>query len=240
MTESYTDYKDKLSEEYKTAFERIEAYVFTCNIDDNTCEERLNELLDMFLTAQNDGRPIEKIVGNDIEKFSKLFCSTFSFKNRILNVADALKYYFLYIFVRSALQMIYWVLDLFNDWSDHNIWNRRMDIDARVLVIDSVIMALLMFITVMILRKVMFKTKHFSMKIYKGVGGTILGLGYIVLIAAELIAAFTNTIELIDSPTVIVFAVSGVLLFLCYLPKIIKNVLSKREKEENENSNSIV
>lgn len=239
MAESYTNYKDQLSKEYQTAFERIEAYVFTCAVDENTREERLNELLDMFLTAQNEGRPVEKIVGKDIEKFSKLFCSSFSFKNRILNVADALKSYFLYIFVLSALQMIYWFLDLFNDWSEHNIMNRYMNIDVRLLIIDSVIMALLMFIIVVIFRKIMFKMKRFSMKFYTAVGSGVMSLGFIVLVAAELIAAYTNTFELIDTPTIIVFAVSGLFLFLCYLPKIIKLAQSKGYKAKNDNNVSM-
>ena len=217
MKESYTNYKDQLSKEYQTAFERIEAYVFTCGVDENTREERLNELLDMFLSAQNEGRPVEKIVGKDIEKFSKLFCSSFSFKNRILNVADALKSYFLYIFLLSALQMVFWFLDLFNDWSEHNIMNRYMNIDVRLLIIDSVIMALLTFIIVVIFRKIMFRMKHFSMRFYTAVGNTVMGLGFIVLIAAELIAAYTNTFELIDTPTIIVFAVSGAYLLVYYL-----------------------
>lgn len=239
MKESYADYKDYLRGDYKMAFERIEAYVFTCNVDENTREERLNELLDMFLTSQSAGRPVEKVVGNDIEKFSKLFCSSFSFKNRVLNVADALKYYFWYIFARSALQMVFWFLDLFNDWSDHDIMNRYMNIDVRVLIIDSVIMALVVFITVVIFRKIMFKMKRFSMKFYTGVGSAVMSLGFIALIAAELIAAYTNAIELIDTPTVIVFAVSCAILLLCYLPKVIKSIQLKRGKTEKENNNSI-
>lgn len=226
MKESYTDYKEKLNTEYKTAFERIEAYVFTCAVDENTREERLNELLDMFLTAQIEGRPVEKIVGKDIEKFSEIFCSSFSFKNRLLNVANALKYYFLYIFVRSALQMIYWFLDLFNAWADHNILNRYMNIDVRVLIIDSVMMALLAFILIVIFRKIMFKMKRFSIRIYTGVGSAVMGLGFIVLIAAELIAAFSDKIELTDTPTVIAFAISGTYLLAYYLLRWI----NKQEK----------
>lgn len=188
----------------------------------------MNELLDMFLTAQNEGKPIEKIVGKDIEKFSKLFCSSFSFKNRLLNAADALKYYFWYVFVRSALQMVYWFLDLFNDYSDHNILNRRMDIDLRVLIIDSVIMAILMFIAVTAFRKIMFKTKRFSMKTYDGVLSAVAGLGTVVLILAELIAVYGKNVELTDTPTVIVFAVSGAYLLVYYLLRGRKN---KKDEE---------
>lgn len=238
MGESYTDYKYKLNEDFKSAFERIEAYVITCNVDEITREERLNELLDMFLTAQNEGRPVEKIVGNDIEKFSKLFCSSFSFKNKILNVADALKSYFLYIFALSSLQMIFWLLDLLDGWKDHDIMNRYMNLDVRLLIIGSLIMELLTLIIVVISRKTMFRTKRFSMKIYTAAVGTVMGLGFIAMIAAELIAAYTNAVELKDTPTVIIFAVSGALLFLCYLPDLIKAVQSKRKKTERDDNES--
>lgn len=230
MKESYTDYKDKLSGEYKNAFERIEAYVFTCIVDESTREERLNELLDMFLTAQNEGRAVEKIVGKDAEKFSKLFCSSFSFKNRLLNVADALKSCFMYAFVLSAVQMVFWFFDLFKDWADHDIMNRYMNIDVRVIIVDFAVMALLMLVTDAIFRKAMFKMKRFSMKIYTGVGSAVMALGFIVLVAAELIAAYTNVVELIDTPTVAVFAVSGTYLLFYYLSRGIKN--KKKEAME--------
>ena len=232
MKESYIEYKYKLSEEYKNVFERIEAYVYSCKVDENTREERMNELLDMFLTAQNEGRPIEKIVGKDIEKFSQIFCSSFSLKNRLLSEADSLRSCFLYGFITSAFQMLLWFLDLFKDRSEHNIMNRYMDLDVRFLIIDFAIMALFMSVTDMVFRKAMFKTKRFSMKIYKAVRTAVLVLGLVALIAAEVIVVLDNDIELVDTPAVIVFAVSGAYLLAYYLLRGRKN--KKNGVIENE------
>jgi DNA-binding ferritin-like protein (Dps family) len=69
MKDSYFFYKDKLQGEYKTAFDQVEIYVNAQNIDELTCEDRLGSLLDMLLSAQEAGRPVQKVVGSNMEQF---------------------------------------------------------------------------------------------------------------------------------------------------------------------------
>ena len=78
MKDSYVFYKDKLNEEYRTVFDQIEMYVISQNIDENTVEDRLGELLDIFLSAGESGKDVHKITGNDLEHFCKTFCSDIS------------------------------------------------------------------------------------------------------------------------------------------------------------------
>lgn len=88
MKDSYIFYTDKLNREYKAAFDEVELYVQSQNIDESTLEERLGELLDIFLSAQERGRPVTQITGNSMEQFCETFCSDFSAKNRIYHIAD--------------------------------------------------------------------------------------------------------------------------------------------------------
>ena len=83
MKDSYFYYKDRLRGEYLSSFEQVEMYVLTQSFDEAAYEERLSQLLDVFLTAQESGRPAEKITGGDIQQFCRTFCSDLGIKNRI-------------------------------------------------------------------------------------------------------------------------------------------------------------
>lgn len=68
---TYKDYSIKLEGNYKTTFNHIEFYFLT---EIKELDEQLiilNDLVEMFLTAQDEGRPVSRIVGNDIDKFCK-------------------------------------------------------------------------------------------------------------------------------------------------------------------------
>lgn len=88
MKDSYAFCSDRLDKEYLAVFEQVELYVQSQNVDDNTKEERLSELLDIFLSAAETGKPVQKITGNDMEQFCKTVCSDFGVKNRVLFILD--------------------------------------------------------------------------------------------------------------------------------------------------------
>lgn len=75
--ESYLVEKEKLKKEYRECFERVEAYAFLKNIDEKTQEEMMMNLVDVLYTAQRKGKPLEKIVGKDIEAFCKNYFSEY-------------------------------------------------------------------------------------------------------------------------------------------------------------------
>lgn len=55
MKDSYIFYKDKLGKEYLAVFEQVELYVLSRNVDESAIEERLGELLDIFLSTEAAG-----------------------------------------------------------------------------------------------------------------------------------------------------------------------------------------
>lgn len=63
MRDSYIFYTDKLQGEYRETFDRVNMYVGTQGIDDDTREEHMGQLLDMMLSAQESGKPVKKVVG---------------------------------------------------------------------------------------------------------------------------------------------------------------------------------
>ena len=76
MRNNYVFHIDKLNGEYKNKFEQVDAYcnILLEDIDSNTSDEVMSNILDTFISAQNDNMPIERIIGNDITKFCEEAC----------------------------------------------------------------------------------------------------------------------------------------------------------------------
>ncbi|MBQ8132799.1 MAG: hypothetical protein IJ192_00045 [Clostridia bacterium] len=84
MMESYRMYKSKLTGEYKDAFEKIDIYIGATSIDSASKEELMSSLTDTFLSAQEEGKPVEKITGRNIEHFCHEVCSGYGFKEHFI------------------------------------------------------------------------------------------------------------------------------------------------------------
>ena len=73
MIGRYVMLEDQLTDDYKEIFAKIKLYTTIHEIDENTCNEMLMDLLDMLLEAQKNGDAVESIVGEDVE----LFCHNY-------------------------------------------------------------------------------------------------------------------------------------------------------------------
>lgn len=91
MRDYYTFYVEKLTGEYREAFRGVEAYAVGLSADDDTMEEKMNELLDLFLNAQEEGKPVQKLVGKNMEHFCDTYFSDITWKNRMQEFFDRIK-----------------------------------------------------------------------------------------------------------------------------------------------------
>lgn len=73
MKDSYVNYMNKLTGEYKSVFSDIETFGWTVDIDDILFDEKMSELLDVFISAQEENRDVKIIIGDDVNTF----CSNF-------------------------------------------------------------------------------------------------------------------------------------------------------------------
>lgn len=64
---------EQLCGEYREAFEKADVYSTMETGADAVSEDKLMELYDSLMEAQKDGVPVEKIIGNDMEAFCKMF-----------------------------------------------------------------------------------------------------------------------------------------------------------------------
>ncbi len=86
MDYGYVAYKDKLNDEYKEAFSRVELYGSLHMIDAKTDSEWMMELLDNMLLAQEAGEPVEKVVGTDIDRFCEEFFDRYTGEDRVQGI----------------------------------------------------------------------------------------------------------------------------------------------------------
>lgn len=69
-TKEYIDARKQLKEEYAVAFQKASVYIHATNLYGLENEEScLMQIMDDFLTAQNEGKPLYKITGPDLRGF---------------------------------------------------------------------------------------------------------------------------------------------------------------------------
>lgn len=200
MRDSYLLYQDKLQGEYKETFKQIDMYFSTQNVDRDTHEEYMGDLLDVFLGAQEEGRPVEKIVGKNLESFCKSFCSNLTGMEKVLGLLDDLK--------RIAwLTLVFALVELLFSWE--NIIGRNVNIFLYIigLGMGSIISRITGYAT----KTLMFRMKKVSVFVWK-----------IICVVVFLVVFLTILILLlgereINLPAEIACVVSGGYLLLYYL-----------------------
>jgi DNA-binding ferritin-like protein (Dps family) len=170
---------DQLQGEYREAFWTINTYMEAKRIDEDALQERMGELLDVFLSAQEAGRPVTKIVGNDIERFCKNFCECFGWKNRILSYLDGLCWLAWVIFIWSILAFVFQLTE--PDGGGNTDW---MHLTAEENIGGALLGAVLLFflwgIVNETVQRVMFSTKKFSVNIITGIRTVLLLLSFVI------------------------------------------------------------
>lgn len=69
--ESYEKYEDDLRAEYYHTFKEVEVYFKTSELSDKEMEDVMSDILDLFLMAQSEGKPLKEVIGEDTESFCK-------------------------------------------------------------------------------------------------------------------------------------------------------------------------
>ncbi len=96
----------QLNGEYRHVFAKAQLYSTLKNIADDTAEEKMLELYDLLLTAQTDGKPVEKLVGKNQNKFIKNFFGDYTFADRLRNIPVVLYRWAWFIFVIESIEAI--------------------------------------------------------------------------------------------------------------------------------------
>ncbi len=209
---SYLMYVDKLNDSYREVFGKIEVYLNNTYVDDATREEQLSELLDCLLSAQEAGKPVESVVGNDVQDFCESFCSGYDWKNRLLHFLEMLQTLAWILLVLNALHL----LSLLADMSIAHALAEEGSVHMSALIIGAFSGVLSGFVT----KKLMFRMKKLSLHVLNIV--TVVGAAVVIVLLSEALP-----VDLLPIP------VWAYLLFsLLYI--IIYRIASRKRRAERE------
>lgn len=213
MRDSYMFYTDKLEGEYKDAFRQIDSYVNAERIDEDTQEEYMGQLLDVFLIAQQERKPIAKIIGTDIERFCKSFCEDFTWKTKILAAIDMWKNFAWVIFVMSTLEVLSVLYVMNNPGGEEiNFWTEPYEFNFIGYLLAFMMASICATILSRFIRKGMFKMKKVSMRVWQMINW--FGAAVIFLI---MLAVFFSNENFIQFPGWSLMLGSGVVLLIYYI-----------------------
>ncbi len=103
---AYISMKDKLSGSYLESFDFIEHYGELHLVTDEIMAEKMMDLMDLMLEAQENEMPVEKVVGNDLEYFCKNYFSDVSVFGIFKEAANRLRTFSWFIFIFEVLWII--------------------------------------------------------------------------------------------------------------------------------------
>lgn len=86
MKNNYVFHMGQLKGEYLQAMKKAELYGQVHGIGSGEYDEMMMDLLDMLATAQEDGRPAEKIVGANMGEFCKNYFGAYTLMDRLKSV----------------------------------------------------------------------------------------------------------------------------------------------------------
>lgn len=123
--EVYYYLKEKLTGDYRQAYERAEMYAMTKWMSEETVNDRMMHLLDTLITAQQEGTPVEKITGKDFEEFCKAYFQEDNRKTLALETVYSCYRVSWVIFIFEFLELIFQFSEgkqIMNIYSDMSVY----------------------------------------------------------------------------------------------------------------------
>lgn len=96
---------EKLSGAYRTVFEKADMYSTMAASDQNNTDDKLMDLFDILMEAQQEGKSAEKIIGNDIEAFCRDFFDEEKKEKGITKVLVTVYHFLRVVLVLTILDM---------------------------------------------------------------------------------------------------------------------------------------
>lgn len=211
MRDCYALYTDKLQGEYKDTFHQIEMYMDGKAYQMEAFEERMMELLDIFLSAQEKGKPVTAITGNNMERFCKNFCEEYSWQSRLRNVSDWFRNTAWWLLILSILELPF----LGENWEGggKSIFFTTTEVPFGAYLFGFLAAWMVSHIFGMTVRAIMFKVKWLSWKLYVTVN---MGL-HVVILAGLFLFCLHFKIATLSVPVIPMGMISGGYLAVYYL-----------------------
>lgn len=161
MVNSHYMYIEKLNKEYMEVFNTISKYVTASNMDEMRTEETLSEVMDTFLAAQEAGKPVEKVVGKDLQKFCESLCSEKGIKTYILGFFETCHFMFIWYFLTVLLD-IHFLFTSLLEGEKINFFTFRSYKDMSSFLITGIFVLVLLYSINYLKKKFMFTNPKLS------------------------------------------------------------------------------
>lgn len=197
---SYLIEKDKLEGEYNKVFDRVEGYTIIRPIDEDTKEEMLMNLVDILYSAQLDGKPAEKIVGKDIDRFCKEYFSDYhSWQKAIKEFPNWLYRLMWIIVVFSVLELV------FPEEERGSVWNATTEASPYIFGTMAGVVSSLLFLVI----------GNIIWAKYKRIRSNLLYAGVIIVFILTLIISMNLTGDIQwEMPLIPLLLVAGCYVFV--------------------------
>lgn len=187
MINSHAIYIEKLQPDYKSVFKKISDYITASNMDEIRNEEMLSEVMDTFLSAQSEGKPVEQVIGGDLKMFCRQLCSDIGVKSRIINFLEAIQPVITILAIFNVLDLFEMLTNL-SDGEKISFLTYRGKENLGIFLLSGLIVVAVGYIGRFFIRRLIF-TKPSA---YKKLAFIIRAVT-LVLILAVIIILFNNT-----------------------------------------------
>lgn len=210
-----------LKGEYKEAFTKIDMYGGMGNVNQKIYEDRIINLYDIFVEAQKEGKPVEKIVGNDIEKFCKMY----------YNCKEEIKWYEVLMKRLSHIMIVVFIYCIFEYYVvlDNEVTFRDAEINLLPIVAGLITGFVLIFLGKVINKQVTTKKEKVNPIPYYGI---ILLVFVVGVICGPILKDDIAVIVPFDITIMVSGVIAGIYCIVSLILVITKKDSDKLSKEE--------
>lgn len=222
---SYVNYKGKLKGEFSEIFDKVELYATIHMIEADELEEGMMNLLDTFCQAQEEGKEVSSIIGEDLDQFCKDYFEHPNFiKNNIREFPNMMGRLLLLMCAFSLLELVGGLMN-----GDSLL---QIKSEFGVTIVAFTVASLLGDAASLVVGKYFYQKKH-SFAI-------LIGICMVIVVGTITVVSTIEEMFALEAPAVFVVLVTLLGIILCKLPVWGKRLKSHgsifKTKEEKERS----
>lgn len=153
--------EEKLTGEYKRAFSKISMYGTMTPLERDMYEDRVLNIYDTLMAAQKDNKPVERIIGRDIEAFCKSYYENQDLSEWMGNIFNR-------VFKVMLVLLAYSVVELVRALADRggSIGFADIEINAAPILVGLAAGFIIIGIEALAKRKLLLKTDKIKSSVY--------------------------------------------------------------------------
>lgn len=202
MEETIYTLKKRLKGDYLAVYDKVELYTVTHHINGKTSDDMLMNLLDLLLTAQKKERPVEKVVGRNVERFCHDYFEVDNRKDYIQERLRSTCGFLWFVFIIECIDIIIQLTE-----GKFDFWGLKMNVSGfAVGLFAGMIFRVISDIAI---RPWIFHFRWMTMRKYRVIS-------VIAIILLSILGVIIFDMQNLQIPAFPVFLISGMYIFFYY------------------------